>query len=471
MFVTRKHLSRRAVLKGLGVTVALPLLDAMVPASTAWAKAPAARAASRTRLIAIEMVHGAAGSSEFGLKHNMWAPAAVGHRFDLSPTSLKALEPYRDQLTIVSNTRNHAAEAWSAPEVGGDHFRASATYLTQAHPRQTEGSDIHGGTSIDQVYARQVGRDNAVPSMQLCIEAVDQGGGCAYGYACVYMDTISWASDTQPLPMIRDPRAVFNQLFGLGGTAADRARRRELNASILDEIRREASALGRQLGPQDRARLSDYLDNVREIERRIQNIEAHNASGAERELPAAPLGVPDSYEDHVRLMMDLIAAAFQADLTRVFTFKLSRDVSGRTFPGAGGDAASAAFHPASHHQEEEDRLRVFQAINTYHVGLLPHLVDKLRGIQDGDGTLFDKSLIVYGSPMGDSNLHNHNRVPLLLLGRANGRIKGNLHIRTPDDTPMADVWLSVLHALGVDAPSFADATAPLDLNPSVVTSA
>jgi hypothetical protein len=210
MFITQKHISRRTVLKGAGVTLALPFLDAMMPAGKAWAATPNAKLAGRTRLIAMEMVHGAAGCAAYGAKQHMWSPAAVGRDFDLSGTALTSLEPLRDYLTIVSNTHNHAAEAWNAPEIGGDHFRSSSTYLTQAHPRQTEGSDIHAGMSIDQIYAKEYGQDSAIPSMQLCIEPVDQGGGCAYGYACVYMDTISWASDTEPLPMIRDPRAVFS---------------------------------------------------------------------------------------------------------------------------------------------------------------------------------------------------------------------------------------------------------------------
>jgi hypothetical protein len=471
MFITRKHLSRRTVLKGMGVTVALPFLDAMVPAGTAWAKTPAAKAISPTRLIAIEMVHGSAGSAAYGVKTNMWSPAASGHDFDLSPTSLKSLEPYREYLTIVSNTHNHAAEAWSAPEVGGDHFRSSATFLTQAHPKQTEGSDVDAGASIDQIYASRYGQDTAIPSMQLCIEPVDQGGGCEYGYACVYTDTLSWASPAEPLPAIRDPRTVFNQLFGLGGTAQDRAARHQTNASILDWVTSRVADLKKDLGPKDQSKLSDYLENVREIERRIQNVEAHNRSGAAREMPEAPVGVPDSFDDHVHLMMDLQVAAFQAGLTRVFSFKLGRDASGRVYPNAGGTAASAAFHPTSHHQEKEEVLKIFQAINTYHVSMVPYLIEKLKNIQEGDSNLLEKSLIVYGSPMGDSNLHNHYRLPLFMVGHANGQLKGNVHIMTPDATPMSNVWLSVLNMLGVEKDQFQNSTSALDLNPAATTTA
>ncbi|HEY7790851.1 MAG TPA: DUF1552 domain-containing protein [Vicinamibacterales bacterium] len=464
MFLTQKKLSRRTVLKGMGVTMALPFLDAMVPAGKAWAKTPAGQAMSQPRLVAMEMVHGCAGSAHLGWNENMWSPAKAGSDFDITQSSLKSLQPLRDYLTIVSNTRNHAAEAWSAPEVGGDHFRSSATYLTQAHPKQTEGSDIHDGVSIDQIYAQVHGKSLAIPSMQLCIEPVDQGGGCAYGYACVYMDTISWASPTEPLPMIRDPRAVFNQLFGLGGTPQDRAQRRQANASILDWLTSQVSDLKRDLGPQDRVKLTNYLDDVREIERRIQNVEARNKSGAMRDLPEAPIGVPDSFHEHVHLMMDLIAAAFQSDLTRTFTFKLGRDASGRVYPGAGGKAATAAFHPTSHHQEKEDRLRIFQAINTYHVSMVPYLANKLKSIQEADGNLLEKSLLIYGSPMGDSNLHNHVRLPLFMVGHAAGQLKGNNHIIAPDNTPMANVWLTVLNMLGVQKDKFQNSTNAMDLN-------
>jgi hypothetical protein len=461
MFIAQKHISRRTVLKGMGVTLGLPLLDAMIPARTAWAKTAEGAAAARPRLIAIEMVHGSAGSAQLGIKKNLWSPAGVGREFDLSPTSLSPLEPYRDYLTIVSGTSDHSAEAWSAPEVGGDHFRSSATFLTQTHPKQTEGSDIHAGTSIDQIYAKHFGQDTAIPSMQLCIEPVDQSGGCAYGYACVYTDTISWASPSEPLPMIRDPRAVFDQLFGAGATPAERVARREANASILDWITERVAQMNRELGPRDRRRLDAYLTDVREIERRIQKVEAHNASGEPRDLPDAPVGVPDSFSEHVHLMFDLMAAACQADLTRIFSFKMGRDGSSRVYPESG---CTEGFHPASHHQEKEANLLQFQKINTYHVSMLPYFLEKLKNIREGDRDLLEQSLIIYGSPMGDSNLHNHKRLPLLLLGHVNGQLKGNLHIRVADGTPMANVWASVVQKLGVDVDKVGDSTAALDLN-------
>jgi hypothetical protein len=459
-FITQKHLSRRTALKGLGATIALPLLDAMRPAATAFAKT----ASQTRRLIAIEMVHGAAGSTTYGAKMHMWAPAATGAAFDLSPTAMAALEPYRDALTIISNTDCRNAEAFTAPEIGADHFRSAAVFLTQAKPKQTQGSDVYAGTSLDQIFASRHGQDTPIPSMQLCIENVDQAGGCSYNYSCVYTDTISWASPTEPLPMIRDPRAVFDQLFGLGTTPEARRARRRDDKSILDFVAESVGELKARLGTADRARLSEYLDDVREIERRIEKVEAQNSSGEARELPGAPVGVPDSYEDHVKLMFDLQAVAFASDVTRVFAFKLSRDVSNRVF---GPSGSTTAFHTSSHHQEREDRIRDFQKINTYHVGLLPYLFDRLKKIPDGDGTMLDSSLVVYGSAMGNSNMHNHKRCPLLVAGHAGGRVKGQLHVKAADGTPMANAMLSMLHALDVDVPSFGDSTGALDLTHAV----
>ncbi|MBI1875058.1 MAG: DUF1552 domain-containing protein [Acidobacteria bacterium] len=457
MFITQKHLSRRTVLKGLGATMGLPLLDAMAPAATAWAEANP----RRLRLVAMEMVHGAAGSTAFGLKNNLWSPARIGPEFDLSPTSLAALGPYRDALTIVSNTDVRNAEAFAPPEIGGDHFRSAAVFLTQSHPHQTQGSDIHAGTSLDQIYAGRFGQDTPIPSMQLCIENVDQAGGCFYGYSCAYTDSISWASPTEPLPMIRDPRAVFDQLFGVGATPEARAARRRRDRSILDWVTESANQLKASLGATDRARLTDYLDDVREIERRIQKVEAFNTSGEPRELPVAPIGVPDSYDEHVKLMFDLQILAFGADITRVFAFKLSRDVSNRVFSGAG---VSTGFHIISHHQDRDDRITELAKINKYHVSLIPYFLEKLKKTPDGDGTLLENSIVLYGSPMGNPNVHNHKRCPLFLAGHAGGRLKGGLHLKAVDGTPMANVMLAVLQKLGVEAESFGDSTGSFELN-------
>jgi Protein of unknown function (DUF1552) len=458
MFITRTHISRRAVLRGAGATIALPLLDAMIPARTAFAKT----GLGRVRLSAIEMVHGSAGSTAVGAAKNLWSPAKTGKDFDLSPSSLAPLEAYRDHLTIISNTDVKNAEAFNPPEIGGDHFRSSATFLTQMHAKQTQGSDIWVGTSLDQFYAQRVGHETAIPSMQLAIENVDQAGGCAYGYACVYTDTISWAAPDKPLPMIRDPRAAFDQLFGVGATAAERAAQRKADRSILDWITASASRLKASLGSTDRARLSDYLDNIREIERRIQRVEAFNTSGEIREMPEAPIGVPDSFKEHVRLMFDLQAVAFASDVTRVFSFKLARDGSSRTYPESGNNQA---FHPCSHHDDKEEKVADFAKINKYHVSMLPYFLDKLRNTPDGEGTLLDNTMIIYGSPMGNSHLHNHKRCPLLLAGHAGGKLKGGLHLKADDGTPMANAMLSMLHTLGLDDMKvFGDSTGTFDLN-------
>jgi hypothetical protein len=457
MFITRTHLSRRTVLKGLGATVALPFLDAMTPAGAAYAQA----SRRPVRLIAMEMVHGAAGSTAYGIKQNMWAPAQTGSVFDLAPTAMRSLEPYRDYLTIVSNTDARNAEAFMPPEIGADHFRTAAVFLTQSKPKQTQGSDVFAGTSLDQIYAQANGQATPIPSMQLCIENVDQAGGCSYNYSCVYTDTISWASPTDPLPMIRDPRAVFDQLFGVGATPEARQARRRDDQSILDWVAESVGDLRRKLGPADRARLADYLEDVREIERRIQKVEGGNRTGEPRELPDAPVGVPDSFEEHVRLMFDLQAVAFAADTTRIFSFKLSRDVSNRVF---GPSGSTAAFHTGSHHLDREERIADFQKINTYHVGLVPYLLDRLKAIPDGDGNVLDNSLIIYGSAMGNSNLHNHKRCPLFFAGHAGGVLKGNMHVRAADGTPMANAMLSALAGIGIDLPQFGDSTAALDLN-------
>jgi hypothetical protein len=466
-YLTRRHISRRTMLRGVGVTMALPLLDAMFPAGTAAARTAAG--ARRVRLVCIEMVHGSAGATAIGAQKNLWSPAQVGRDFDLSPSSLSPLEPYRDHLTIVSNTDVRNAEAFSPPEIGGDHFRSSAVFLTQQHPHQTQGSDVHVGTSLDQYYAQRFGQDTPIPSMQLCIENVDQAGGCAYGYACVYTDTISWASPTEPLPMIRDPRVAFDQLFGVGATPDERARHRRADRSILDWITGEVQRLQARLGPADRARLADYLDDVREVERRIQKVEAQNASGEPRALPGAPVGVPDSFSEHVRLMFDIQALAFASDTTRIFSFKMGRDGSGRAYPESG---VTTGFHPASHHQEREERILDFAKINKYHVAQLPYFLEKLKATTDADGApLLDNTVIVYGSPMGNSNVHNHKRCPLLLAGRMGGKLRGGLHVRTPDGTPMANVMLAVAQGLGLEMTGFGDSTGALDLNGAVETSA
>ena len=451
MYITQKHLSRRAVLRGMGATMALPLLDAMVPAQTLLRKTAAA---PRTRLACIELVHGSAGSTQDGIDKHYWMPATEGADFDFTMI-LKPLEPFRKYLTVVTQTDLRAAEAWSAAEEGADHFRSSAVFLTAAHPKQTEGSDVVAGTSIDQIYAQRFGQDTPLPSMQLGIENVDASGACGFNYACVYSGPISWSSPTTPMPMTIDPRMAFENLFGDGGSPTDRAARQRANRSILDGITREAGRLQKDLGARDRARLNDYLESVREIERRIQKIEQRNASGGERALPAAPIGVPDSWEEHVKLMFDLQVLAFSSEVTRVSSFKMSRDTSNRIFPESG---IKAPFHSMSHHGSVPSKILEYAKLNLYHMGLFPYFLEKLRNTPDGDGNLLDHSLILWGSPMGDSNVHAHKRLPVLLVGQANGQVKGNLHVKCKDETPYANVLLTMLRKLGVEQPAIGDST-------------
>ena len=461
--ITGKHLPRRTFLRGVGVTVALPFLDAFVPAGRRWSRVAAAQSLDDpTRLVCIEMVHGAAGSTEYGASTHLWSPAKVGRDFDLTPSALRPLEPFREALTIISDTDVRPAEAIIPKEIGGDHFRSSATFLTQSHPKQTESSDVRSGISIDQLYAQRFGQNTPIPSMQLCIENVDQAGGCAYGYSCVYTDTISWASPAEPLPMIRDPRLAFDQLFGAGGTPDERAARRRERRSVLDFITDEVASLTRGLDQTDRRRMDRYLEDIREIERRIERVEARNLNGESRELPGAPAGVPDSFDEHVKLMFDLQALAFESDVTRVFSFKLSRDATGRVYPESG---INRGFHPTSHHGGREKNIEDFAQLNRYHIGLLPYFLEKLESLQEGDATLLDKAMIIYGSPMGDPNVHNHKRCPLFVVGGANGQLAGNLHLRAEPGTPMANVMLDLIHRLGIDdMERFGDSTGTFSLS-------
>jgi hypothetical protein len=458
MFITQKHLSRRTLLRGAGAAIALPLLDSMVPAQTPLRKTAAA---GKTRFAAIEIVHGAAGSTMDGNAKHYWSPAAEGSNFEITPT-LKSLDPYRDYLTIVSGTDLNNASALSPREEGADHTRSSAVFLTAAHPKMTEGSDIYLGTSIDQIYAQKAGQETPLPSIQLCIEDVGSlSGACGYGYSCVYANTISWASPTQPLPMEIDPRVAFERLFGDGATPAERLARRQADRSILDTIRQEMARLSKGLDASDRSRLNDYLDNVREIEARIQKVEKYNSSGEARALPEAPVGVPDSFEEHVRLMFDLQVLAFMTDTTRVSAFKLSRDVSSRVYPESG---VKSPFHGLSHHGENTDAIAEFAKLNAYHASKAAYFIDKLKNTPDGDGNLLDHSIVLYGSPMGDSNIHDHKHLPIFLAGKGNGQLRGNQHFRAPEGTPMANLLLTLLHKLGVeDVTSVGDSTGELSI--------
>jgi hypothetical protein len=463
-FITGKQLPRRTFLRGAaGASLALPFLDAMVPAGRLLAKTP-----ERTRLVCIEEVHGLAGCNDWAASKYLFAPEKTGKDFALvNDNPLKALEPYRDYLTVVSNTDVRMAEAFALPEIGGDHFRSSAVFLTQSHPKQTQGSDIWCGTSMDQMYAQRFGQSTPLPSMQFCIENLDQAGGCTYNYSCAYTDSISWASPNDPLPMIRDPRVAFDMLFGSGSSQEDRAERRQTRRSILDWIAGQVADVRKELGSSDRTRLDKYLDNVREIERRIQAIEARNTSGEARALPGAPAGVPDSFTEHMKLMFDLQVLALETDMTRIITFKTGRDSQNRVFPEC---ESNQPFHPASHHGNREDRILEFNKICKFRVGQLPYFLEKLKASMDGDQNLLEKTVVMWGSPMADANVHNHRRCPLVLLGHGNGILEGNLHLKASDATPMANVMLSLLKHLGLeDVNSFGDSTGEFSFRQSAIT--
>jgi hypothetical protein len=452
-YLTGKHMPRRTFLRGLGATAALPFLDAMVPAG--WGGAAAEP--THTRLVCIEEVHGMAGCNVVGASKFLFAPEQTGKGFSLVPDNpLTTVDAFRDYMTIVSNTDVKMAEAFAPPEIGGDHFRSSAVFLTQSHPKQTQGSDIWAGTSLDQMYAKRFGQSTPLPSMQFCIENLDQAGGCTYNYSCAYTDSISWASPNEPLPMIRDPRVAFDMMFGSGGTVEARSARLATRRSILDWINGEVKTVRAQLGPADRVRLDRYLDNVGEIERRIKLVEVRNSSGDARELPDAPVGVPDSFSEHMKLMFDLQVLALQTDMTRVIAFKTGRDAQNRVFPESG---SNQPFHPASHHGGTEARVLEFNKICKYRTSQLAYFLDRMKKTQDGDGSLLDKTMIVFGSPMADSNLHNHRRCPLVLFGKANGALPGGVHLKAADGTPMANVMLTLMHRLGLDdVKTFGDST-------------
>jgi hypothetical protein len=457
MFIEKKHLSRRTVLRGIGATLALPFLEAMVPAQTPLRKTAAV---GKTRLCAIEMVHGASGSTVQGQKQFLWSPEKEGADFEITPT-LSSLKPYQSALTIVTDTDLNGARAWTAKEEGSDHTRSSAVYLTGAHPKMTEGADVYNGPSIDQIYAQKFGQDTPLPSLQLCVENVGSlSASCGYGYSCVYANTISWASATTPLPMDRDPRVVFERLFGVGGTEEERAIRRQEDRSILDTLTHAVARLQKRVNATDRNRLASYLEDVREIERRIQKIEQYNASNPDaRALPDAPVGVPDSFSEHVSLLFDLQALAFSAEVTRATAFKMGRDVSARVYPESG---VTTPFHTCSHHGEIPKGIAEFAKLNQYHVSTVAAFIEKLKNTPDGDGSLLDHSLVMYGSPMGDSHVHEHKRVPVFLVGHAGGTVKGNNHLKCPPGTPMANLLLTILHRLGVqDVDIIGDSTGEL----------
>ena len=442
MIITKKHLPRRTVLRGLGATLALPLLDAMVPALTATSRT-AARGARRMAVV----------YTPNGMMMPNWSPKGEGHAFELSPI-LEPLAPFRDQLLVLSGLADQYG--WPQGDEGaGDHARASATFLTGVHIRKTEGADIRGGVSMDQIAARTLGAETQLGSLELALESVEFLGACDAGYSCAYANTIAWRSPTTPLPMVNDPGAVFERLFGVSDST-DRAARLALiekQQSILDAVTDKVTGLRGALGPGDRAKLTEYLDAIRDAERRIQKAKEQS----DRELPVVdrPSGIPRTFKEHARLMFDLLVLAFQTDMTRVSTFMLGREVSGRAYPEIG---VPDSHHPASHHQNDPEKLAKLSKVNVFHMQQFAYFVDRLRAIPDGDGSLLDSSMLLYGCGISDSNVHMHDNLPIVLVGGAGGTIKGGRHIRYPKDTPVTNLFLSMLDRLGVPAESLGDST-------------
>jgi Protein of unknown function (DUF1552) len=443
MLITKKHLARRTFLRGVGATVALPLLEAMVPAFSSVARA---QEATPTRFTGIFVPHGAAPG--------YWVPAAAGSGVDF-PHIWEPLEPFRDNVVLTSGLWSQSSE--NPPGVtGADHFVASA-YLCGVKPHKTTGADVQAGTTLDQVIAKHIGQETLLPSLQLAVE--DPGANstnCGEGYSCVYTNTISWSTPTRPLPMEINPQVVFERMFGDGGTPALRAARREQQRSILDSVTASVQALEHQVAHGDRVRLERYLDDVREIERRLEI-----AAKASTETPdvAVPYGVPESFDEHIKLQFDLLALAFQADITRVATLLYARDLTGRVYPESGTDIS---FHGGSHHAEDPGRIAQYARLNRYHVATLAYFIEKLKGIPDGDGTLLDHSLTLYGSNMGNSNQHLHYDVPHVLVGGASGRLEGDRHLAYESRTvPTGNLLLSVLDMFDIHADSFGDSTGRL----------
>lgn len=441
MFITKKHLSRRTVLRGLGASLSLPFLDSMVPAQTPLAKTAAS---PKTRLTCIYVPHGAIMGK--------WTPAAEGKGFEFSEI-LKPLEPFRDSLNVVSDLA-HPMAGGENSDAGADHQRSAAVFLSGVHPEK--GVEAHVGRTFDQVYADRFGQDTPLPSLELSIEDVSLS--CGAGLACAYMNTISWKTASNPLPMENNPQVVFERLFGDGRNNEERAARRNQAGSILDSLQTEIAGLKKQLPASDRTRLAEYLDDVREIERRIQK--AADAVPNGLAVPEAPVGIPDSFTDHVKLMFDLQALAYKADITRVSTLMFARDTSTRVYTDSG---VRSGFHSASHHSDVPENMDKFAQINRYHVSQFAYLLKKMQSTPDGDGTLLDHSLVLYGSGMSDGNKHNHDPLPVLLAGGASGQIQGGRHLRYSKHTQMSNLLLSMLDKLGVPMDKFGDSTGKLEI--------
>jgi hypothetical protein len=439
-FITRKHLSRRTLLRGVGVSLGLPLLDSMVPAQTPLGKTAAT---SKSRLSCIYVPHGAT--------MDKWTPAAQGKGFEFTEI-LSPLEKFRDRVSVVSNLA-HPAAGGVGSDAGADHARSAAVFLSGVHPEQ---GSIHVGTTIDQIAAQRIGQDTPIPSIELSIEEVALS--CGSGYACAYSNTISWKTPTIPLPMGNNPQVVFEKLFGDGSNNADRLARKQQSRSLLDSVMDQVASLQRELPASDRTKLGEYLDDVREIERRIQK--AENQIPADLKLPEAPVGVPESFDEHFKIMFDLQVLAFRAEITRVATLMYARDTSGAVYPQSG---IRDGFHVASHHSNNRANMDKFALINKYHVEMLAYFLDKLKSTPDGDGNLLDHSMVLYGSSMSNGNQHDHDPLPVVLAGGASGQLNGGRHMTYAPHTPMSNLLLSMLDKLGIQTDKHGDSTGKLEI--------
>ena len=438
MFITKRSLSRRAVLKGMGATLTLPFLDAMVPAATALAKT-AAQPSLRFGAVFVPM----------GERPGYWTPATTGSGFEFTPI-LKPIERFRDSIVIASNLDRPP---------GGTHAVSTSTWLTGSAPKRTEAEDFYAGISLDQVAAGLVGKDTVYPSLEIATE--DQAGyigACDVGYSCAYMSTIAWQGPTTPLPMEINPRVVFERMFGRPGSPADRAARMKADQSILDSVRHDVASLERGLGPRDRTRLNEYLDHVREVELRIQRAEKQATS--EITIPVAPVGIPDSWEEHATVMFDMMALAFEADITRVFSFMLNREASQLVFPDLG---FNEPWHHVSHHGNEAYKLELLVKLNTWQISLFGKFLERLQSTPDGDGSLLDHSAIVWGSGMSDSNTHSPLDVPFLMVGKGAGAFTGNKHLAAPKGTQLANVMLTIAQKYGAEMDRFGVSTGAFEL--------
>jgi len=447
MFITKKHMSRRTILRGAGTALALPLLDAMIPAGVALAQTAAT---PKPRFVGCFVPH--------GMAPGYWIPAAEGPLDAVLPFNWKPLEPFRDHTVILSGLHSRSAEP-PPGATGADHWVAAA-FLCANKPRKTAGADVYAGATIDQMIAQKIGRNNLMPSMQLAVE--DPGANssnCGEGYSCTYTNTISWATPTDPLPMELNPQVVFERMFGDGSTVEQRARRRKRDGSILDSLTGSLSRLRNESSAPDRVRLDNYTENVREIERRLEI--AMKASTVAPADMLVPVGVPQTFDEHIKLQFDLLALAFQADITRVGTLLFARDLTGRTYPES--EAPTAGFHGSSHHGEDPKRIAELSKINQYHVKMLAHLIERLAKTPDGDGTLLDHSLVLYGSNMGNSNQHVHYDVPHVLVGGLNGKLKGGRHLAYPTRTiPTGNLLLTLLDKYDIHQDSIGDSTGKLE---------